>query len=224
MTIFDPKQPDFKKAKHEADFLLLSALSLEAFPYPIKTLVKEKTDLKTRTYSKAGMYGVEMESFGSKDAILQKDPKSGRSIIFYNDEIPVKERIKFSIAHELGHHVLKHNSSDHSAYSVQEIEANFFAAELLMPQQVIFELVRRGAVISVANLMKWFGVSKQAAQKRIETLNKINNVYRTEDEIEIDKHIVNKFIFFINNILPNRSYSNWYDEEELLQKERESWY
>lgn len=177
-----------------------------------------------KAYSKAAMYGVEMEDFGSQDAILQKDPASGRSIVFYNDKISVKERIKFSIAHELGHHVLKHDPSDHSAYSTQEIEANFFAAELLMPQQIIFELVRRGADISVANLMKWFGVSKQAAQKRIETLKKINDDYRTEDEIEIDKFIVNKFIFFIDSILPNRSYSNWYDEEELLQKERESWY
>lgn len=46
MTIFEPKQPDFRNAKREADFLLLSALSLESFPYPIKKLVKEKTDLK----------------------------------------------------------------------------------------------------------------------------------------------------------------------------------
>lgn len=224
MTIFDSNHPDFRNAKREADFLLLSTQSLEAFPYSIKSLVKEKTDLKMKTYSKAAMYGVEMEEFGSQDAILQKYSGSGRSIIFYNDEISVKERVKFSLAHELGHYVLKHDSSDHSNYSTQEIEANFFAAELLMPQPVIFELLRRGADITVANLVKWFGVSRQAAQKRFETLSKVNNDFRTEDEIEIDNLIVNKFIFFINSILPDQNYSNWYDEEESLQLERESWY
>ena len=118
MTIFDSKEPDFRKAKREADFLLVSSPSVGTFPYPIKKMVTEKTDLKIKTYIKAAMYGIEMENFGSQDAILQKESYSGKSIIFYNDEIPVKERVKFSIAHELGHYILKHNTSDHTSYSI----------------------------------------------------------------------------------------------------------
>lgn len=223
MTIFDVKKPDFKAAKEEADLLLLSLTDPISFPFSLKSLIRSKTDLKTKSFSKAAAYGIEMEDFGSDDAVLMCKEETGKNIIFYNDQIAVKNRIKFSLAHELGHYVLRHRLKDEDYYGIFEVEANFFAAELLMPQQVIFELSRRGAIISVDNLMKWFGVSHQAAQKRIETLNKINNEYRTKDEIEIDKLIVDKFISFIDSILPNQSYSNWY-EEELLQKERENWY
>ena len=104
----------------------------------------------------------------------------------------------FSIVEQLGKVLSKFLSGYipqlFSKNRIYEIEANFFAAQLLMPQQILFELIRRGANISVANLTKWFGVSKQAAQKRIETLTKINNDYRTADEIEIDE-LVSKCYF-----------------------------
>lgn len=39
---------------------------------------------------------------------------------------------------------MNHDLNNKSDYSLYEVEANFFAAQLLMPEQVINELRRRG--------------------------------------------------------------------------------
>lgn len=63
-------------------------------------------------------------------------------------------RKRFTIAHELAHHLLEHEGEDHldwkftilrrdgkssEATDTQEMEANFFAASLLMPRQFLRE-------------------------------------------------------------------------------------
>ena len=102
------------------------------------------------------------------------DFNNGNKIIFYNESINSKSRIRFSIAHEFGHDQMHHKLNDSSNYQIQEIEANFFAAQLLMPEQIINELIKRGNRISKENLILWFGVSEQAAIKRLDTLRKID--------------------------------------------------
>lgn len=54
-------------------------------------------------------------------------------LIAYNDRKP-KTRIRFSLMHELGHHVLKHKNDT----SENENEANFFANNILAPRLAIY--------------------------------------------------------------------------------------
>ncbi len=85
-------------------------------------------------------------------------------------EPPVRQR--FTVAHELGHHVLGHTNSPRDAgnfYSSgdpKERQANRFAAELLMPEAFVRHYYSSGFA-SVASLAQLFGVSKDAMGYRL---------------------------------------------------------
>lgn len=79
-----------------------------------------------------------------------------RTIIRVNSLIPYPERIRFIVAHELGHYFLHYKLEVHTDNSrtlnwfnvenqakrgLQEFEANDFASELLMPEKVFREFV-----------------------------------------------------------------------------------
>ena len=121
---------------------------------------------------------------------------------------------------------MNHDLNNKENYDLYEVEANFFAAQLLMPEQVINELRRRGTQITSHQLQKWFGVSKLAAEKRMETLRKIDYSHRTDEEKTMDDYIVMKYKNFIDKIAPVSNTFNMYDpyEEEELQNERNNWY
>jgi Zn-dependent peptidase ImmA (M78 family)/transcriptional regulator with XRE-family HTH domain len=70
--------------------------------------------------------------FGTKDIdAISQWPNDGRPLFFINSEVPA-DRIRFSLAHELGHMVMHRSASD-----VMEAEANRFASEFLMPAREI---------------------------------------------------------------------------------------
>lgn len=77
-------------------------------------------------------------------------------------------RRRFSIAHELGHYLLHRDliAAGTTPGPEHEREANEFAAELLMPEEVI----RRAALNQLAELKDHFLVSPTALQVRLERL------------------------------------------------------
>lgn len=104
----------------------------------------------------------------------------GRHVISYNTSDP-HSRIRFTLAHELGHHVLGHtrngkkfreytNPSWNDGNYVEEKDANRFAAELLMPEEAIETLINREKVYAVADLAKRFDVSEEAMYWRMKNL------------------------------------------------------
>ena len=218
---------DFKKSVKKANEILVSSNTITSFPFSITDLVKEVSNNNIRccSFKRASSFNLDVTDFGTRSAILI-DAIAGQeknSIIFYNQE-HINTRIRFSIGHELGHHVLKHDKNNKSKYSDYEIETNFFTAQLLMPEQIIWELIRRNVTITEQTLMKLFGVSKEAAQKRIETLNKRNNVYFTQDEKDVNDIILLKYKAFLDNIKPVYNRTDWFDEDYEMQKERDNWY
>lgn len=213
---------DFKKAYSSANELLCSSEAIEAFPFSPQKLVKEKSDIRCRSYSKAIKHGVDIRDFGSDSAAIFR--MGEKEIIFYNESKP-ENHTRFSILHEFGHGYLKHDFTDkrESSYRKFEIEANFFSAQLLMPEQIIRELQRRGVGINKTFLQNYFGVSEEAAKKRIETLAKTNYEWRSREEKEFDDIILTKYSAFIDSIKPRYSY---YDDdyEDDMQRQRDSWY
>lgn len=218
------EKPHFKEALDEANLILISSESITAFPFSLSEIIKEK-GMVCRSFDKAVSYGVDIGNFGSEDALCVNYGE--KYIIFYNNSnlIP-KNRKRFSLGHELGHKVMNHDLGNNDKYSVYEIEANFFAAQLLMPEQIINELRKRGKQITRDNLQRWFQVSKAAADKRLETLNKIDYSNRNEEEKSIDNYIVLKFKAIIDSIAPVPNKYDEYDPhyEEELQNKRNSWY
>lgn len=102
----------------------------------------------------------------------------GLYLVLYNSEIRSKERINWTIAHEIGHIYLDHDTDGPK----EEIEAHFFAAQLLMPEQVLRSLKKNKITIDQDYLVHVFGVSKQAAKRRIDTLNNKIAIARKDDQ------------------------------------------
>lgn len=84
------------------------------------------------------------------------------------------ERKKFTLAHELGHHFLHEgiklrldnlDYSSNSKNTVEESEANYFAAALLMPKELLIRLINKKK--SVEEIAEYFQVSLSAARNRI---------------------------------------------------------
>ena len=92
-----------------------------------------------------------------------------------------------------------------------------------MPEQIIRELQRRGKRINRNFLQTIFGVSAQAADKRIETLAKTNSEWRSRDEKEFDDIILLRYADFLNKICPIQNYYD-FEDEYARQQERYSWY
>lgn len=119
--------------------------------------------------------------------------KDGRTAIGLNENHH-PNRQRFTLAHELGHFLLHRNvsnifidastiffrdgmSSDGS--KTQEIDANAFAAELLMPEKQVREVINSQPLDAfdegaVRRLAAQFGVSAQALTIRLTRLGLIN--------------------------------------------------
>lgn len=103
-------------------------------------------------------------------------------------------RQRFSTAHEIGHFLLHGNHQDDlfidqkvyhrnldagTGENKIEIEANWFASELLMPKFMLEKILRDHVIdiydeFDTQQLAKIFGVSKQALGFRLANLNLIN--------------------------------------------------
>lgn len=92
------------------------------------------------------------------------------SIIGYNDDKHL-HRKRFTVAHEIGHLVLGHTQKnyEHTERSLEETEANQFAAELLMPLEILKEDLR--TIKNVKELAKKYIVSEEAMWRRLMETN-----------------------------------------------------
>lgn len=121
---------------------------IETFPLDIK-LIFSHYHLACYPYSYKNQKFKEFCLKMSDDAFLWKN------LVLYNDEVR-SNRIRFSLAHELGHHVLKHTENKASN---QEQEANYFASHILAPRMAI-HYAKCKNYNDVSNL---FGLTYEAA-------------------------------------------------------------
>lgn len=125
---------------------------------------------------------------GDVSGMLYREQGDDDSVIVVNT-LNAKVRQRFTIAHEIGHHVLHDNvlfvdkpvavrfrdSRSSLAISLEEIQANKFAACLLMPELWVIEeanreLARDPSVAGeelVERLARTFDVSRQAMEFRL---------------------------------------------------------
>lgn len=147
-------------------------------PIPVESIAK---DLGIR---------LQFEPIEGKDEISGMLFKDGnRTIIGVNSAHP-KTRQRFTIAHEIGHLLLHRgelfldanisfrDSRSSLATDQEEIEANSFAAELLMPRELLKaevqkRVIKYGSVstdLLLEELIVVFDVSKQAMEYRLKNL------------------------------------------------------
>ncbi|MDE6182574.1 MAG: ImmA/IrrE family metallo-endopeptidase, partial [Eubacteriales bacterium] len=96
------------------------------------------------------------------------------NIIFLSKNLS-KARARFTIAHELGHILLKHNELSHTVHNendnknIEEFQANIFARGLLMPAIVLKEI----NCIGPENISNICNVSLQTAEYRSKRLKEL---------------------------------------------------
>lgn len=151
-TIF---KPDYDKAERKAYYLLQLA-GVKKFPIKLNKLIRQFSNLKLRKYTWfAKKWSMSVEEVcnltKSNEGCCWYIKDNDQYMILYNDTVDNPGRIRWTIAHELGHYMLKHNeitnrsifarnSLTEDEYEVFEKEANCFARNLLAPNVVLREL------------------------------------------------------------------------------------
>lgn len=150
------KGPDLVNARHAAKALLKSAKITEA-PIVINQIlpvVKETFDVT--------ISGLDDAAFSGKaDAMTQR--RGDYIFIIYNKS-KSEVRKRFSVAHEIGHlyrgHLHGNSSIDLNSENFDEMEANTFAAHLLMPPDMLRKDIKAG--VKPEDLAKKYNVSLDA--------------------------------------------------------------
>ena len=112
-------------------------------------------------------------------------------LLVYRDDISF-ERLRWTLAHELGHILLGHLRSGRRAagHGRQEEEANYFAKELLMPLPVLARLDARSA----AAISRLCGVSREAAQIRVRDFERYDWYRLKHGDTETDQRFLACFM------------------------------
>lgn len=177
----DFKYSNYLKAR-DASWRVIAENNINSLPIDVFELAR-KMGIKVFTYSKGRriMRIMQIARLKSKnDALYVRF--LGRKYIFYDDTVENKGRIRFTIAHEIGHHVLEHikigsfflprcaERRRGKAAGVTEREANIFASRLLAPSIVLHHL----NIDTPQEIAKLCEISNEAAEYRANRMKKLN--------------------------------------------------
>lgn len=161
-------RPDFDRAQNEATQLLLRQNITSLF-----------IDVRTFSFDKR----IRIDSVQNYARIVKRsisdficDEFSGCcvishprcNVVLYDDAEPNDYRKHWGITHEIAHVYLGHEVDGEK----EEKEANFFAAQIVAPEIILWDIHRRQGSFDVSDLLAHFNLSREAALKRISTLNR----------------------------------------------------
>jgi hypothetical protein len=129
--------------------------------YPIDLFkLCTKNDWAIRSYSTKDRPNLPRDGF----SLLEK----GQFFIFYNTYMNSDGRIRFTIAHEIGHIVLNHLFLRDRTENNKEIEkqADYFAGNILLPAPILKE--DNYLIKDVDFLKDYFQISVECAQNRLD--------------------------------------------------------
>lgn len=170
-----------RKEIKEAVYQILSEYSTPQLPIKIGTIIRNIKYIKLITYSsQIKKHGISYQELiidaETKDSYAVRQISTGKYCIYYNDidrSIVNSNRVRWNLAHELGHVVLKHHEIagveklfregfDNETYLYLEEEANYFAQLILVPHAALicFKIVTSR---DIRNLCK---ISDPAAKRR----------------------------------------------------------
>jgi Zn-dependent peptidase ImmA (M78 family) len=162
-------------------------------------------DLRTMLRARPDLVFVERPLTSDFDGAYAYDESLGLGFIYINAR-PYWTRRRFTMAHELGHHVLGHRQrvdrSIFDLYDSGEVDANAFAAELLMPAAGLAEAPRVYEPEEVAELAAHYWVSGQAMIVRLAALGLIDTARRRRLESVYDARF---YASFVENPPPDRA-------------------
>lgn len=176
-----PKEPRYERANKIA-YSLLQRFCITELPIDPFKILSDIGKIALIPYSKIMQdFGFTLNetvaSLGTQDGHAQMKPEGNPYIIYYNDFAQVKERINWTLAHELGHIALNHlndfpelefcrSGLTDEQYTVLEKEADSFAGSLLSPLIVLKEI----GVNSNHQIKSLCNISDEAAKHRFTSL------------------------------------------------------
>ena len=182
---------------------VLQEMGIQNFPIHLGEICKFY-NIKTIPYSKFTLWELVDPQAKQGDGISLKT--GGQYYIVFNDEIQHAGRIRFTLAHEIGHILLGHvenitfyrNSEMDSDTDEREVQANIFARDLLMPATVLSALnLNTSAEISLL-----CNVSMQSAEIRAKRLVELDQ--RGKFHIHpLERAVSIQFAEFIKQIKKN---------------------
>ena len=163
-------KPNFTLCKKSATELLLKQ-DLRSSRINVQNLKYDKRIIFDSIQNYAEITKTPIENLIDPDTRILSDgcclsaPSSNAFIVLYNDDIDsFYERLNWTLAHEIGHIYLGHKRDS----DIEEIEAHFFAAQLLVPDYALY-MIDKFYDLNHCDISKVFGVSLQAAKKRLNT-------------------------------------------------------
>lgn len=190
-TIFN-FTPRFNLAQESA-YNILASSNIHELPVNLKKLIRSY-NIQLQTYTQfAKDLNISLDMVislcASNDGCIMKR-NDGIYLLLYNDLIPYKGRIRFTLAHEFGHFILKHHDKTKDTlisrknpfaklndknYESFEQEANYFAKRLLVPIPLVNEYSTYFETpLSPKIVSEIFGTSKEVAGYIIQEINKRN--------------------------------------------------
>jgi Zn-dependent peptidase ImmA (M78 family) len=146
--------------------------------------VKKAKRLSINVEDVANLLNIKVSRYPFSDDVSGVFFKKGSQLFLGVNENHHEHRQRFTIAHEIGHYILHANETLHydvrselesvhfraeNISNVGEIEANHFAAELLMPEDIVYRCIQSG-MHSIKELAEVFNVSENAMRYRLTNL------------------------------------------------------
>ena len=188
----------YKEARDKAWEVLL-ACGIRNLPVDLGEIA-DHYGFKVVTYSDTALTQLFREDVLQGDGFIIQNRSEKQ--IFINDKIHNRNRRRFTLAHEIGHGVLQHemavihyrNSETDSQTDAQELQANVFARDLLMPATVLAAL----DIHTPEEIMQLCHVSRQSAEIRAERMEELyrRNKFNTHP---LEKQVRELFDDFIKN-------------------------
>lgn len=168
--------PDFEKCKSRATELLYNQnlkdriLNIQKLDYGEKTIIFDTIqNYALLTHSPLKLFLSEKNDILKDGCTLVLGDNS--YLVLYNADTTYWEHLNWTLAHEIGHIYLDHTEDG----PIEEIEAHFFAAQLFMPEYSIRMIQREHGIVKASDLIEIFGVSQEAAERRINTMRRLHS-------------------------------------------------
>lgn len=188
----------YKKARNKS-WEVLRDCGISEFPVDLGKIA-DSYGIKITLYSDTKLIQLFKEDVLQGDGFVLRN--GDETQVFINDKIHNRNRRRFTLAHELGHALLGHNldeihyrnSEIDSQTDAQEVEANIFARDILMPATVLAAL----DIHTPEEIMHLCNVSRQSAEIRADRLQELyqRNKFNSHP---LERKVREQFDYFIRN-------------------------
>lgn len=166
---------------------LLSEANIHYLPIDLDQLM-HYLRIRPVSFSAARQKGLAIPQGIDGFTVIRYRQQFAQYLLVYKDDTSF-ERLRWTLAHEIGHIVLGHLETQQADEDKLEEEANYFARELLMPLVVLARLDARAQ----DDISRVCGVSRAAAGIRVRDFERYDWYRLAHEDTAEDRHFLELF-------------------------------